>query len=84
MIKSSISDDTSSYVDIYDDDDNMHSNNDSAIRPKWVEKTIQAVGDLTGDPLDSRKTTSQFHDAFSNYDLNIPDKCFMMVQYYSQ
>ena len=28
------------------------------IRPKWAEKNIPAVGDLVGDPLDSRKTRS--------------------------
>ena len=51
-------------------------------KPKCVEKTIQAIGDLAGDPLDSRKTRSQFHNAFSTYDTNLPDMCFMMVGYY--
>ena len=37
--------------DYYD----MHSYHDSPIFPKWPEKTIQATGDLVGDPLDSRK-----------------------------
>ena len=52
----------------------MNSDNDSPIRPKWAEKTIQAVGDLVGDPLDSRKTISQFHNAFSTCDSNIPKR----------
>ena len=63
-----VSDDNSydSYdSDIYDDDYYMHSDHDSPIRPKWAKKTIQEVGDLVGDPLDSRKTRSQFHNDFS-------------------
>ena len=43
--------------------DDMHSVHDSPIHPKWVEKTIEEAGDLVGDPLDSRKTRSQFHSA---------------------
>ena len=50
----------------------MISYHDSPIRPKWVDKTIQAAGDLVGDPLDSKKTRSQFHNAFSTCKLNIP------------
>ena len=65
--------------DIYDDYYYMHSDNDSPIRPNWAEKTIQAVGDLAGDPLDSRKTRSQFHNAFSTCELNLLERCFVMV-----
>ena len=53
---------------IYD----MHIDHASPIRPKWVENTIQAVGDLVGDPLDSRKTRSQFHNDLYTCELNIP------------
>ena len=49
----------------------MHIYHDSPIIPNWVEKTIQATGDLARDPLDSRKTTSQFHNALSTSELNI-------------
>ena len=59
----------------------MHADHDSPISPKWVEKTIQVAGDLVGDPLESRKTRPQFHDAFSTCDLNILDRCFMMDIY---
>ena len=72
-----VSDDSSYDVsdsDIDDDDDDMHSYHDSPIRPKWAEKTIQATGDLVGDPLDSRKTRSQFHNAFSTCELNISER----------
>ena len=66
---------------IDDYDDGMHSYNESPIRPKWAEKTIQAASDLDGDPLDSRNTRSQFHNAFSTCELNILDRLFMMVEY---
>ena len=59
----------------------MHSDHESPIRPKWVEKTIETAGDLLGDPLDSRKTRSQFHNAYSTCELNLVDRCFMMVGY---
>ena len=49
----------------------MNLYHDSPISPKWLEKTIQAAGDLFGDPLDSRKIRSQFHNAFSTFDLNV-------------
>ena len=59
----------------------MNSDHDSPISPNWVEKTIQAAGDLVGDPVDSRKTISKFHIAFSTCELNISERCFNMVGY---
>ena len=59
----------------------MHIYCDSSIRTKWAEKSIPAAGDLVGYPLDSRKTISQFHNAFSTYDSNIPMRCVMIVEY---
>ena len=72
------------FFDFYDYDmeydyDDTHVDHESPIRTKWVEKTIQAAGDFAGDPLDSRKTRSQFHNDFSTCDLNIQERCFMMV-----
>ena len=49
----------------------MNTYHESPIIPKWVEKTTQAAGDLVGDPIDSRKTRSEFHNAFSTCELNI-------------
>ena len=72
-----VSDDTSSNFydsDIYDDNNDMHLDHDSPILPKWFVKTIQAVDDLAGDPLDSRKTISQFHNALSTCELNISNR----------
>ena len=48
--------------------DEMNSDHDTPTSQKWDEKTIQVVGDLVGDPLDTRNTRSQFHNAFSTYD----------------
>ena len=65
--------------DIFNDDDDMHSYHDSPIHSKWDEKTIQAAGDLVGDPLDSRMTSSQFHNDLSTCELNILERWFIMV-----
>ena len=62
-----VSDDSlSDFYNYYIEDKyyDMNSDHDSPISPKWADKTIQAVGDLVGDPLDSRNTRSQFHNAF--------------------
>ena len=69
------------YSNMEYEDDDMHAYHDSPTSPKWVEKTIQVAGDLARDPLDTRKTRSQFHNAFSTCDLNITERCFMMVGY---
>ena len=61
------------------EDDDIHAYNHSPIRIKWAEKTIQVAGDLAGDPLDTRKTRYQFHNALSTCDSNIPHRCFLMV-----
>ena len=67
--------------DIYDYDIDEDDNEDygSPIWPKWDEKTIEAIGDLAGNPLDPRKTRSQFHIVFSTCEVNLAEKLFMMV-----
>ena len=67
------------HYDIDDDFYDMNSYHDSPICPKWAEKTIKEVGDLAGDPHDSRKTRSQFHNYFSTCELNIFEILLMMV-----
>ena len=47
--------------------------------PKRVDKTIEAIGDLDGEPLDPRKTRSQFHTTSFASEVYISEKCFMMV-----
>ena len=72
-----VSDDYSSYfsyIDINYDYYDIHSYDYFPVWPNWVEKTIQATGDLARDPLDSRKTTSQFHNALSTCELNISER----------
>ena len=59
----------------------MNLDHDSPIHPKWDEKTIQSVGDLAGDPLNTRKNRSQFHNELSTCELNISERCFIMVIY---
>ena len=59
----------------------MDTYHDSPIMPNWAEKTIQAAGDLVGDPLDSRKIRSQFHNALTTCELNISERLFIMVGY---
>ena len=60
----------------------MHSYHESLIWTKWAEKTIEAAGNLGGNPLDPRNTRSQFHNAFSACELNFDERYFMMVVYY--
>ena len=47
---------------------------------KWEENTIQAVGELAGNPSDSRRTRSQFESALSVKDPLFADKCFLMIE----
>ena len=47
--------------------------------PKWDEKTIQVVGDLAGNPLDPRKTRSQFHNASYAREIDLSEHCYMMI-----
>ena len=59
----------------------MHSDHYSPIHLKWAQKIIQVVGDFVGDLVDSRKTRSQFHNAFSTCELNFSERSFMMDLY---
>ena len=54
----------------------------SPTRPKWHAKKIQVVGELAGDPQDPKRTIYQFENALSVKDPYIPEKCFLMVEYY--
>ena len=59
----------------YTPQQNGVADHDYPIQPKWDKKTIHTAGDLAGDPLDSRKNRSQFQNALSNCDSNIPERC---------
>ena len=66
---------------ISEDDDEIQSYHDSPSQPKWAEKSLEAARNIAGNPLDPRKTRSQFHNAFSACELNIVDSFLMMVGY---
>ena len=53
----------------------------SPTRPRWEDKTIEAVGDLVGNPLDPRKTISQFHIASFASEVILAENCFIIVGY---
>ena len=71
---SDISDISDSYIS---EDD--YSDHGWPICSKWFVKTIEAARDLAGNPLDPRKTRSQFHTAFFACEVNIAKKLFMMI-----
>ena len=48
-------------------------------RPKWAENTIQAAGELAGNPSDSRRTRSQLESALSIKDPLFVDKFCLMI-----
>ena len=48
--------------------------------PKWEAKSIQAVGELVGNPRDLRRTRSQFESAISVKDPLLAEKCYLMVE----
>ena len=74
-----VSDDSLS--DIYDSEMDEYdvSEYESPSRTKWAEKTIEAIGDLTGDPLDPRKTRSQFQSANFANELSLSENFYMIV-----
>ena len=61
------------------DNDYLITDPNSLTRPKWEANTIQAAGELAGNPRDSRRTRSQFESALSVKDPFFVDKCFLMI-----
>jgi hypothetical protein len=52
--------------------------------PKWAQSTLQAVGNLAGDPLDSRRTRSQHVDpshVLSASEPTMPIHCYMVQSF---
>ena len=66
--------------DMSDNDDLIAYPNISTM-PKWAVKTIQAAGELAGNPRDPRRTRSHFESALSVKDPCFDDKNFPMVEY---
>ena len=54
---------------------------ESPSRPKWDEKTIHATRDLAGNPLDPRKTRSQFHNYSYASEIYLAENYYMMIGY---
>ena len=51
-------------------------------RSKWDQKLIEVVGNNVGDPIDRRRTRSQFQDenlALSYTDPLLLERCYMML-----
>ena len=69
-----VSDDSISDISDSDMDEYHFSKNYSPSSPKWENKSIEAVGDLAGNPLDPRKTRSQFHTASFASEVYIAEK----------
>ena len=53
---------------------------ESPSRPKWVEKIIQAAGELAGNPQEPRKTRSQSNNASYASESALTEKCYMMIR----
>ena len=64
--------------DMYDHDDLIIYPN-SPTRPKWEEKAIHAVGELVGNPSDTRSTRSQFESAIYVKDPLFDEKLYLMI-----
>ena len=69
--------------DMYDNDD-LISDPNSSTRPKQEERTIHAAGELARNPSDTRRTRSQFESVLSVKDPLFVEKCYFMVEYYTQ
>ena len=50
------------------------------IVPKWVANTIQSVGELDGNPIDTRRNRSQFESALSVKEPLFIENCYMMIE----
>jgi hypothetical protein len=89
----SSSDEISDSKDLYDPDtklvqsnaDSTHPYVDAELekRPKWAKTSLQDVGDLVGDPTDTRRTRSNFKEpplALTSIE-PMPTKNILLVQY---
>jgi hypothetical protein len=61
------------------------------LRPKWAKTTLQDVGDLVGDPTDTRRNRFDFKDpplALISTELMSPRNIFLVqsldLQYYGE
>ena len=47
----------------------------------WVANTIQATGELAGNPSDPKRTGSQFNSSISIKDPCFAKKCYMIIEF---
>ena len=77
-----VSDGTNEIYDSYmSDNDDLITYPNISTRPKWAAKTIQAAGELSGNPRDPTRTRSQFESALPIKDPCFDDNNFLMVEY---
>ena len=75
-----VSEETNEFFDsdMYSNDD-LIADPDSPRIPKWAGNTIHAVGELAGNPSDTRRTRSQFESALCVKDPLFAKKCYLMI-----
>ena len=77
-----VSEETNKIYDSYMSNNNdLISYNNIPTRSKQETNTIQAVGELVGNPSDSRRTRYQFVSALSTKDTLFYGKYFLMIKY---
>ena len=77
-----VSDGTNEIYDSYmSDNDDLIADPNISTRPKWEVKTIQAAGELDGNPRDPRRTRSQIESALSVKDISFENNYYLMIEY---
>ena len=77
-----VSGETNEFVDSdMSENDDLIVEPNSPTRPKWSANTIHAVGELVGNPNDTRRTRSQFESALCVKDPLFAKKCYLMIYY---
>ena len=61
------------------DNDDLIAYPNSPTRPKWAKNTIHAVGELAGNPNDTKRTRSQFESALCVKDPLFVEKCYLII-----
>ena len=61
------------------DNDDLISHPNIPTIPKWESSTIHAIGELAGNPSDTRRTISQFESALCMKDPLFAEKCYLMI-----
>jgi hypothetical protein len=67
----------------YADLESVHADAEPELRPKWAKNTLQDVGDIFGDPIDTRMTRSNFEEPHLALTATepMPPRHIFLVQY---